>query len=203
MKKIPVIFLFSITILLTVNVTSCDPCGVGSIYFQTGAISASSLQITGIDTSGCCNTYITSPYQPNSTGIRYDSLLLMVENDIHTAFNETPVNYRFWINSAMACSPSKDYDVFKEVNITSNQPYSSLYPAGSLLNDIISVSEDARVLDSKIDNIMINFSNRASRYFFKFNIPPDSIRVHTITIEYIFTDNRVVRSEINDLKINN
>ncbi len=203
MKKTSIITIISTLVLFGIIVSSCTPCGTGAIYFKTQAISASTVRITGIDTSGCCDRYINEGFIPDSKEIRYDSVLIKVQNEIEIVLNEMPINYQFGISSAKACSPAEDFDVFKEVNITSDQPYSSVYPAGESLIDMISVSRDARILDSKINNLMINSSNRDSQYYFKFNAAPDSTRVHTITIEYVFTDGRVLKSVINGLKIGN
>jgi hypothetical protein len=190
--------------VLVINLSeSCNPCGMDAIYFKTQAISASVGKIIGVDTSGCCDEYVVEDFIQDTMSIRYDSMLLIVKSDIQTAFNEEKINLNFGISSAVACSPAENYDVFKEVRITSDESYSQVYPAGTLLNDMVSVSWDARVLDSKINNILINSSNDYDVLYFKFNVPPDEMRIHKITIEYIFTDGRVLRSVINGLKIGN
>ncbi len=203
MKKALIITFIYVLVCFTIFLPACTPCGTDGVYFKTMAISGSTVRVTGVDTSGCCDKYIFEPYIPDSNEIRYDNVLLKVKNEIEVVLNETPIKYQLGISSVKACSPAEDYDVFQEVNVTSDQPYSSVYPAGKLLNNIISVSSDAAIQSSKINNLLINHSNRDSQYFFKFNVAPDSIRVHTITIEYVFTDGRVLRSVIDGLKIGN
>ena len=156
MKKVIIIAFFSTLVCFGIVLSSCTPCGTDGIYFKTMAITASTVRITGIDTSGYNDKYIYEHYIPDSNEIRYDSVLLKVKNEIEVVLNEIPINYQLGISSAKACSPAEDYDVFQEVNITSNQPYSSVYPAGKLLNKIISVSDDAAIPGSTINNLLIN-----------------------------------------------
>ena len=204
MKKVWTVIVISFVLIVGISmVQSCNPCNVEAVHFQTQAISGSVGRIVGIDTSGCCDNYLTEPFIPGTSSVRYDSLLLIVQSEIQTVYNESNVNFNFGISTAMACSPARYYDVFKEVEIFSDQPYSDVFPAGSSLNDVVSVSWDARILDSQINNLMINREDRYGKYYFKFNVPPDTVRVHNITIEYIFTDGRVLRSVISGLKIGN
>ena len=204
MKKQLVVFISIAMLVAGMHmVQSCNPCGSEGIYFRTEAISASTQKITGIDTSGCCDAYRFEKFYPEEKVIRYDSLLIQVKSDIQTVFNDGGVSWQFGVGSAKACSPAYTHDVFKEVRITSDQPYNTVYPAGALLNDIIGVSWDARVQDSNINSLMINDDDSYGLYYFKFKIAPDSIRAHNITIEYIFTDGREVSSSIKGLKIGN
>ena len=204
MKKQFFLFVFSVMLMAGMNmVQSCHPCGSEGIYFRTEAISASAQKISGIDTSGCCDTYRFEKFYPGENVIRYDTLLIKVKSDIQTVFNDGGVSWQFGVGNAKACSPAENHDVFKEVRITSDQPYNTVYPAGALLNEIIGVSWDARVQDSNINSLMINADDSSGLYYFKFKIAPDSIRTHNITVEYIFTDGRKVSSIIKGLKIGN
>ena len=148
--------------------------------------------------------------QDDTVAISFDSLAIVVSTmySISYSFNRNMPG----IQSVYAKSPPSDVcEKITDIIIASNKDYSVKYPAGSNLKGIISVRDnnnDVFVGNTTIDDMIENLSLWNFREFWRdahllytFNTPPDTEKVHEITITYKTEKNQVHTTVIKNVMI--
>lgn len=107
-----------------------------------------------------------------------------------------------FFNSAFACDQAVNFNVLEDITITSSADYSSNYPAGTDLKQIMSVREGYSVEGETIQRYLAYARLREQNLFFTFNSPPSDKKVHDVTIKYKLADGREYDVFISGLTIN-
>jgi len=130
--------------------------------------------------------------------IRYDSLRIQVTNETKIVLNT--IKIPFGIESAYAFEVEENYELITDIAITSNQDYSNDYPAGTNLNDILTISSEYYQWPS-IDDYLNNQIDLFGTLYFTFKVPPTTNQVHEITIRYTTEKNRIFAATVSNLLI--
>ena len=176
---------------------SCHPCRSDSFYLRLRSIQPTLKRITGVERVSYSPKLIVETFQNDSIGIRYDSLGIDIQNEL-ISINE---NTSHGISNLYACKPAEKYDNLQKVIITSSEDYTTGYPKGSNLTEIMLVREGFNADGQKIEPYMLNRSLYFGNYFFTFQTPPSEDKFHDITIKYILTNGREYFSTIENVLI--
>jgi len=130
--------------------------------------------------------------------IRYDSLRIQVTNETKIVLNT--IKIPFGIESAYAFEVEENYELLTDITITSNQDYAIDYPAGTNLNDILTISSDYDQWPS-VNEYLNNTRYLPEMFFFTFTIPPTTNQVHELTIRYTTDKNRIFSAVLSNLLI--
>jgi len=130
--------------------------------------------------------------------IRYDSLRIQVTNETKIVLNT--IKIPFGIESAYAFQVEENYELITDIAITSNHDYANDYPAGTNLNDILTISNDYQTWTS-FNDFFAHFYSLSDKLFFTFKIPPTTNQVHELTIRYTTEKNRKFAATVSNLLI--
>ena len=172
-------------------------CG-GTYSAGVKSIKAELKKIVGVNTGDVNAELLLETYQPDSIGIRYDSLGINVQNSKLAAFDRK----NFGFASAYACDPAVSSERVRKVIITSSEDYSPEFPEGANLCGIMLIRTgykgDGREIESSMSYRDLAYPEHN---FYTFRLPPTDEKSHDITIKYDLVDGRQYSATIENVFI--
>ncbi|MEQ9301741.1 MAG: hypothetical protein RIF33_24385 [Cyclobacteriaceae bacterium] len=174
-------------------IESCESvdCDAQPIQFTLVSFSADWVRITGeVPLNNQVDIYEIEFYQPSSQGIRFDSLGIRTANVIDGISLNSDTKANWGINSLVACSPPLSYAALEDIEIISDAGYDAGHPAGSNLNDIISIRRATFKEGLPIPSVILGFEVDSQDLLFTFDKAPDESLSHNLSITYVLLDGR-------------
>lgn len=164
-------------------------CDVKPVRFRLVSFAADWVQITGeVALNDQVDIYEIASYQPSSGGIQYDSLAIRTANVIE-GISLNSANKADWgLNPLMACSPATSFDTLEDIEIISDNDYDAAHPAGTNLNDIISIRRATFKDGLPIPAVILGFEVDDQDLLFTFDKAPDQSLSHNLSITYVLLD---------------
>lgn len=184
---------FLLLVSTSTIIESCDPidCNVTPIQFELVSFSADWVRIVGEGPlNSQVDTFQIESYQPTSQGIRFDSLAIRTVNVIEGISLNRDANANWGFNSLMACSPATTYDALEDIEIISDADYDADHPAGSNLNDLISIRRVNFKEGLLIPAVIIGFEVDNQDLLLTFDQGPVESLSHKLSITYVMLDGR-------------
>ena len=195
MKKIITTSLLVSTYLCIIILQSCKEPSCGGIYSHgVKSITAEPKRIVGIKREKPSPDLLVESYRPDSMGIPYDSLVIVVENS-RLAMAKINVG----LSAVYACEAAMSAETVREVVITSSEDYSTDFPKGANLKNMMVAHFDYSVKADEVGSYF-DLQYPQSRLY-SFRSPPSENRSHTLTIEYKLTDGRIYNSTVENVLI--
>lgn len=204
MKKfIAFISINLVPLIVALILPSCaDECeGVGVTYTTTD-FQASAKRITNIDFSASlAGSYTVADYTRSNKATRYDSLGIDLSHEIKV-ISQNDFGMPSMYNYALACSPAVNYDLLRDITITSSQEYTVGYPAGKNLINLLSVRTGYGVLGDNLTSSLIRLEITEQNLFLLFKVPPSTTNTHDFTITYAIGDDyRMITKTVTGVRI--
>jgi hypothetical protein len=179
---------------------SCDTCGDdGPFNYRLASIAGEVKKIDGVRLVGTPQPeYNIKPYLSSRKANHYDSIGIEI---IHTVEPAAFTTKGYLFNSAFACDPVISYERLGDINIASSEDYTTAYPAGTDLKEIMSVREGYQVQGITIPTYLSKSQLGDRNLFFTFNIPPSTTKTHNLSIKYRLSDGREYEAFIEGLTI--
>lgn len=164
----------------------CDPA---PSRFELVSFSSDWVRITGEEPfNDQVDLYQIESYQPTEDGISYDSLAIRTMNNVRSISQASETIGSWFINSAMACTPALEFEPLEDIEIISDADYDASHPAGTDLNDIISIRRDRFKEGLPIPSVISGFQVDTQDLLFTFDSAPTEVSSHNLTITYVMFD---------------
>lgn len=191
-------FLYSYIGLMTLVVVgsiieSCGSvdCDADPVQFRLVSFTADWVRITGeVAFNDQVDLYEIESYQPSSVGIRFDSLAIRTANTIDGISLNRDTKAGWGLNSLMACSPATSFDALEDLEIISDTDFDAAHPAGTNLNDIISIRRATFKEGLPIPSVIQGFEVDSQDLLLTFDKAPDESLSHDLMITYLMLDGR-------------
>ncbi len=178
-------------------------CNPDPINYRLKSVTGGVERIVGVEYLGDYREeyYETEPYAYSVDGIAYDSLGILLINDIETFSSNSKGEVFF---NSYACSPAENYEMLADLIIISNHDYTSSFPSGTNLKDLMSIRQGFNSFLVAGESILAFLTNGeiVGNSYITFNVPPDENNIHDLTIKFVLRDGREYSTILQGLKIN-
>lgn len=201
MKRIiALVGIYTIPLLVSLVLPSCDGCEGDPITWATKSITSTAREILRIDFA----TYSQGEYVVaninHSLPLRYDSVGIDITHDLELLALES-VGQPLLSTYALSCDPGVFYDNIIEILIKSSNEYLPQFPAGSNLKDLMTIRTGYSRPGDSLDFFGNNNEVSHSNFFLTFEVPPANQGVHSFTITYVLQDGRTLTSSVSGITI--
>ncbi|MEQ8715472.1 MAG: hypothetical protein RIC80_20805 [Cyclobacteriaceae bacterium] len=177
-------------------------CDAEQVQFRLVSFSADWVRITGeVAFNDQVDLYEVESYQPSSEGIPFDSLAIRTANTIDGISLNRDTKGSWGLNSLMACSPATSFEALEDVEIISDINYDAAHPAGTNLNDIISIRRATFKDGLPIPSVILGFEVDNQDLLFTFDKAPDQSLSHNLSITYVLLDGRRLSQSLAEVLI--
>ncbi len=179
-------------IFLSTALSSCDECDSEVSKLRIVSLTPLYVKITGTTVYSPDEYYDFTNYTIDSSGIRYDSLGIQIDNGLESFSSR--FNFPL-LNSAYACEPVFHFYGIDSMFIYSDQDYNNMFPAGTNLRSIVGFRNGNNVSENADTEI------QGSLGFINFKTAPDFNKSHVLTIVYRLSNGNKVKSVLPKVKI--
>ncbi len=200
-NKIKVLIIYTIFYALTGISNSCGEPD----YYKVSSINSNLLRLKGIEIIGSAKikSYLVERIDTveDTVKIRYDSLGIEINIEKILAQSSSLPNNNPVFQNAYALSKAVNYERIFAIEITSDKDYNSLYPAGSNLNELFSISEEHLVYGVNLNEFLSRYDAGTSTVLYKILFAPEKEEVRTLKIKYITENNHEFEIVVRNLII--
>lgn len=172
-------------------------CDATPVQFTLVSFSADWVRITGeVPLNGQVDVYEYEAYVPSTQGVRFDSLAISTSNTINGISLHENSKGHWGINASIACSPVTSFAALEDIEIISDVDYDAAHPAGTDLNDIISIRRAPFKEGLPIPSVILGFEVDSQDLLFTFDKAPDESLSHNLSITYVLLDGRRLSQDL-------